>query len=241
MISGHITICKIYKDGTQETVLDKANLITAGLGSSLADLLQSNGSKEVGDYAPGYFQVGTGSIGYTGLTTSSIFYQLSSPFSWEDYGEDTEVDVEKLYRCFNASTDNGGISYSELLLTSAVYSSIAYSGVDGFFGVLAPNRKTKFFMDSFESEIVLDEKTGNGKSISEVGLFIKNPRGLSADSPLLVAYKRFDAIAKTPTFTIVIYWTIGYLGVSNSGDYVYTGGYSPTTASNAGIKKVIEL
>jgi len=224
MISGHITICKIYNDGTKETVLDKANLITGGLGSSLSDLLQGKGSHRVGDYAPGYFQVGTGQIGYTGLETSAFFYQLSSPFSWEAYGEDTEVDVEKRYRCFNASTDDGGISYSELLLTSATYSSIIYSGVDGYFGVLSPNRKTKFFMDSFESEIVLDEKTGNGTSITELGLFIKNPRGLAEDSPLLVAYKKFTAIPKTSSFTIVIYWTIGFLGMSNSGDNVFTGG-----------------
>lgn len=223
MISGHITICKIYNDGAKEVVLDKANLITVGLGASFSDLLQAKGSKEAGDFAPGYFQVGTGQIGGTGLTTSAMFYQLSSPFSWEEYGEDTDIDVEERYRCFNASTDNGGISYSELLLTSSVYSSITYSGIDGFFGVLDPSRKTKFILDSFESEIVLDEKTGNGQSISELGLFIKNPRGLSEDSPLLIAYKKFDAISKNPTFTIVVHWTIGYLGVSNQPDYVYTG------------------
>jgi len=224
MISGHITICKIYNDGAKETVLDKANLITAGLGSSLSDLFQGKGSRYVEDYTPGYFQVGTGTIGYTGVEASAFFYQLSSPFSWEAYGEDTEVEVEKRYRCFNASTADGGISYSELLLTSAVYSSVISSGVDGYFGVLSPNRKTKFFMDSFESEIVLDEKTGNGESISELGLFINNPRGLAEDSPLLVAYKEFTAIPKTSSFTIVIYWTIGFLGVSNTGDNVFTGG-----------------
>ena len=223
MISGHITICKIYNDGAKEVVLDKANLITVGLGTSFCDLIQSKGSNDAGDFAPGYFQVGTGQIGGALLTTSAIFYQLSSPFSWEEYGEDTDIDVEERYRCFNASTDNGGVSYSELLLTSSVYSSMIYSGIDGFFGVLPPSRRTKYLMDSYESEIVMDEKTGNGQAITELGLFIKNPRGLSEDSPLLVAYKRFDAINKNPTFTIVVHWTIGYLGVSNATDYVYTG------------------
>ena len=129
MISGHITICKIYKDGTEEKVLNRSNFITAGLGSSLSDLLEGKGSHNVDDYAPGYFQVGTGSIGYTGVATSAYFYQLSTPFDWQDYGRDTDQEVDKRYRCFVASSDDGGSTYNEMLLTSATYSSTIYSGI----------------------------------------------------------------------------------------------------------------
>ncbi|HIB85151.1 MAG TPA: hypothetical protein EYO59_11310, partial [Chromatiaceae bacterium] len=72
MISGHITICKVYKDGTKEVVLDKHNIITAGLGSSFLDIIQHNGSTWADDYRPRYFQVGTSSIDYdNSLATSS--------------------------------------------------------------------------------------------------------------------------------------------------------------------------
>ena len=46
MLSGHITICKVFTDGTQEVVLDKANMITAGMGSSFCDSLQGRGSQQ---------------------------------------------------------------------------------------------------------------------------------------------------------------------------------------------------
>ena len=76
MIKGHITVCKIYKDGSRELVLDKANLVTAGLGSSFLDIQQGAGSKYVEDYTPRYFQVGTNVIGYAdaGVQSSSTFY-----------------------------------------------------------------------------------------------------------------------------------------------------------------------
>ena len=131
MTSGQITICKIYKDGTKEVVLDKSNLITIGLGASLSDMLQGYGSENSLDYSPLYFQVGTSYIDFdeTPITTSGEFYRLSAPFDWPDYGDDTEINVEEAYRCFAASTDDGGVSYSEMLLTSSVYSSIIYSGI----------------------------------------------------------------------------------------------------------------
>ena len=228
MISGHITVCKIYTDGTQETVLDRSNLVTAGLGSSFLDIQLNSASKEIEDYTPRYFQVGTNTIGYGSPHTresSATFYQLSAPFDWSDYGEDTDLMLVKRYRGFNASTVDGGQSYNELLLTSATLSATIFSGVDQYFGEIKKTRVTKFFADSFESEIILDENSGNGKSISELGLFAKNPKGYSQDSPLLMAYKSFDPIAKTAEFSLVVHWTIGFLGLSTNVDDHYTGNH----------------
>ena len=104
MISGHVTICKVYSDGTKETVLDKANLVTAGLGSSFIDLIQNNGSQYSDDYTPRYFQVGTSDIGYTttpARQASSTFYQVSAPFHFSAYGVDTNLIISKRYRGFN--------------------------------------------------------------------------------------------------------------------------------------------
>jgi len=233
MISGHVTICKVYSDGTKETVLDKANLVTAGLGSSYLDILQNAGSISTVNYSPGYFQAGTSAIGYTSVPArqaSSTFYQLSAPFHFSAYGVDTNLNISQEYRGFNASTEDTGVSYpslkdyTELLNTSAPLSSCIFSGSDQYFATIPDGRISKFYMDSFECELILDENTGNGKDITEIGLFAKNPKGLNQDSPLLMAYRSFTAISKTSSFSLAVNWTIGFLGVSNNIDNYYTGG-----------------
>ena len=232
MISGHVTICKVYSDGTKETVLDKANLVTAGLGSSFIDLIQNNGSKYSDDYSPRYFQVGTSDIGYTttpARQASSTFYQVSAPFHFSAYGTDTTLIISKRYRGFHASTlDPPAVSlphrtYVELLNTSAPLSSCIFSGTDQYFAEISDSKLSKYFMDSFDCEIVLDEQTGNGKDITEIGLFSKNPKGFQEDSPLLIAYKNFTAIPKSSEFSLMISWSVGFLGISTTVDDYYTG------------------
>jgi hypothetical protein len=218
MIKGHLEITKIYKDGTKELVLDDHNLITKGLGQTYLDLQTNRGSTFVEDYAPRYFQVGTASAVFLAADTSAYIYGLSAPFDWDDYGPDTEITVEKAYRGFNASSDDG-TTYAEWDQgdTSSV-SATTLSGTDEYFGVTTPTQVSKSFLDSFAVEIILDENSGNGKSIKEVGLFSRNPRGLPYDSPWLIAYKQFEAVAKTSEFSLVIHWQIGFVGVSNTVD-----------------------
>ena len=147
MARGHVTICKIYKDGTQEVVLDQHNLITAGLGYALVDINQGAGSQFASDFAPYYFQLGTSTIDYDdSVATSSYFYQLSTPFDWNDYGDDTELDIVKRYRGFIASSLNvtaASPTYSELLLTSSLLSSTIFSGSDEYFAVVQPSLVSK--------------------------------------------------------------------------------------------------
>ncbi len=219
MISGHITITKIFSDGSKESVLDKHNLITAGLGSSFIDLLTGNGSTFIEDYTPRYFQLGTNTIGGDLLETSAHFYQLSSPFDWDDYGPDCTFDIEERYRGFLASSIDGR-TYNEMLNTSAAFSSVVFSGADQYFGAITPTYLSKTFLDSFTAEIILDENCANGMSITEIGLFSKNPKGIKKDSPFLFAYKKFDPIQKTEDFTVAIHWSIGFIGVSNQLDTV---------------------
>jgi len=228
MLKVHITICKVYSDGTQEIVLDKANLITAGMGSSFLDIQMGGGSVYPYDYCPYYFQLGTNTIDYDpDSTTSSYFYQLSTPLEWNSYGEHTDLQIVERYRGFNASSHDIEVRtpvYEELLLTSSLLSSCTFSGTDEYFSLILAGHVSKFFMDSFESTIVLDEKTANGQAITEIGLFAKNPKGLYKDSPLLMAYRSFAEVQKTEEFSLVIHWTIGFLGLSTNVDDHYTGG-----------------
>ena len=236
MLKGHITICKVYSDGRTEKVLDKSNLVTGGLGSSFLDIQQGGGSQYTEDYQPYYFQVGSGTIDYytdPSRQASATFYQLSGPLKWGDYGEDTDIMLLQRYRGFNASVSpdvDSGEVYHELLNTSAALSAVKFSGIESsgtFFGKVKEGRVTKFFTNSFEAEIVLDEKSCNGVTISELGLFAKNPKGFYQDSPLLMAYRSFQGIPKTKDFSIVVHWTVGFLGEYPNVDDHYTGGASP--------------
>ena len=227
MIKGHVTICKVYKDGTKETVLDRANMITAGLGSSFIDIQQGIGSTSSIDYVPGYFQIGNGTAVIHDIPTSSFIYQVCAPLDWEDYGVDTDLLIEKRYRGFYASSTTDGI-YEELLESSATLANVTFSGVDQYFGHITTGSVTKYFMNAFEAQIVLDENTANGISITELGLFSRNPKGFYSvnnidDSPLLMAYRNFAALNKTAEFSLVVNWTIGFLGLTPNIDDYYTG------------------
>jgi hypothetical protein len=229
MVKGHVTICKIYKDGTQEIVLDEDNLITAGLGYTLADIAMQAGSNFSTDYMPAYIQLGTDTIDYnTSLATSSYFYQVSAPFGFSDYGENTDLEIVERYRGALVSCTDINVSppsCSAMLFTDTFLSSTLYSGVDEYFAVVPPDSVTRFVLDSFEVAFTLNEDSGNGKAITELGLFSKNPKGLGQDSPLLIAYRKFTAINKTSDFSLVINWSIGFLGLSNNIDNFSTGGF----------------
>tara|TARA_R110002051_G_scaffold315981_1_gene395054 strand:+ start:199 stop:900 length:702 start_codon:yes stop_codon:yes gene_type:complete len=223
-MKGLITIYKVYNDGRKEVLLDRENIITDGMGYSITTLLTDSGSTYNSDYRPSYFSVGTSSVDYdTALSTSASFYSLSAPFSWEDYGLDTALDIEKLDRGFPASTVDGGASYNELYFTTAALSATIFSSSPAYFSHTQSNHTSKLFFDSLESEIVLDETTGNGKTISEIGLFAKNIMGIGKDNPVLIAYKSFTGIPKSKEFSLVFHWTIGFLGISPIIDTVFTG------------------
>tara|TARA_R110000782_G_scaffold102791_4_gene190151 strand:+ start:26235 stop:26984 length:750 start_codon:yes stop_codon:yes gene_type:complete len=225
MISGHISICKVYKDGTKEIVMDKHNLVTAGLGLTIANLFTGTGAKYIEEYAPRYFQLGNDTIDYELIAPSAYFYKVSGALGWADYGPDSDIEVKKAYRGFLVSSNDDGATYNEHLLASATsFSSIIYSGTDEYFGVTTAARTTKYYMDSFSSEIVIDEKSANGIDLTEIGLYAKNPRGLREDSPFLIAYKKFDAIGKVEEFSLVIHWTIGFLGGSTVDNHYSPGG-----------------
>ena len=136
------------------------------------------------------------------------------------------------YRGFNASTTDSGVTYTEMLLTSATISATTFSGTDGYFGEVTSGKITRFFVDSFEAEIILDENSANGQVLSEIGLFSKNPKGFEKDSPLLMAYKDFTPLTKTSEFTLAVHWSIGFVGLTNSVDTQYTGGRRSLTLPN---------
>ena len=58
--------------------------------------------------------------------------------------------------------------------------------------------------------LVLDRETLINKNINEVGLFMRNPRGILTPHPILVAYRPFTDIVKTSDFSLIFRWTLQF-------------------------------
>ena len=191
-INGHLTIIKQYNDGQEEVVFDDHNIIVSGMGVGLSYMFTGSGSESVLDYQIDRFQVGV-SGPPTGGATSAI-YQLSGPCTEDEYGAGSNL--------FIAVKDQ---------ITNNTYTTLAAAQIPA-------NKRTRIKDSSVRYTLVIDEEAcngiqrgGNDMSINEVGLLMKNPTGnISADRPLLVAYRTFSDIIKTSDFSLIFRWTLNF-------------------------------
>lgn len=192
-INGHLTILKIYKDGKEETVFDDHNIIVSGMGAALAHLFATSGSDLILDYQIDRFQVGvSGSSDNETYFTNSLSGPLSSA---SEYGTNTNLVVVSGYQIKN-----------DLIGATPVY-----------YSVIPDQNITRVDSTTVRYTLVLDEFTANNLTrgsdkiyLSEIGLFVKNPKGAETDSSILVAYRVFDDIYKTSDFSLVFRWSINF-------------------------------
>ena len=215
---GQVTVTKIFKDGTREEVLsEECNILTDGLGISMVNMWTSNALLFRGgleDFQFKYFQLGTsGVVETTGMTMEEFedwestlptdvennFYELHSPIDFSGYGSETtvHVDTKKII-----TVDTPWLPPEEL----------TYKYTEQPVAYLERASTTKFVDDAIHIKINLDEGAAVGKSIKELGLFVKNPRVFKSDDrPVLGAYKLlYTPINKTDEFSIDIDWSIGF-------------------------------
>ena len=89
---GHLEIIKKYSDGHEETVLNDHNVITAGMGITLAHIFANTSLTVAADsFSIGNFQIGTTS----GAMVSSTI-ALTAPISEGDYG-DTDLTLNTIF------------------------------------------------------------------------------------------------------------------------------------------------
>jgi len=194
-VRGYLQIAKVYKDKPEEIVFDDHNVIVSGMSVGLSHFFTGSGSETVTDYHNDRFQVGVSGND----TAGSAIYQLSGPLSSiAEYGIATNFAVVSGY-----IIENGVVSPTK----------------DNVFGLTPFKNVTRINETSVRYTIVLDEDTGNytnylrgssGLSLTEIGLFMKNPRGLASDASILVAYRKFNQILKTSDFALVFRWTINF-------------------------------
>lgn len=217
---GEIEIIKEYDDGYCQIVYQGKNTIAEGMAYALANVLTTISDDNLDNFGLAYFQVGIGNLSSNFPTnyTNKSFYQLQSPLSLSDYGSNT---IQELAVLDHIVSENGNFQYPiEYTTTSAA-----------FVGVTKEN-KTIVSPNGISTRLVLDKTMGNGKDISEVGLFINNADAYpNKNTPILAAYKSFAPITKTSDFNLIILWKIivedvgnnnlGFLGVNSKKFYYF--------------------
>jgi hypothetical protein len=190
-INGHLTISKLFKDGSEELIFDDHNIIVSGMGVGLSFLFAGLGSTKVTDFHLDRVQFGVS--GNSSLETSTTF-QLSGPLSsLAEYGVNADQSV-----ITSNQLANGSILSNKLFIK------------------LPRSKVTRINDNSVRYTIVLDEDAANSttirsnKPLNEIGLFMKNPQGSATDASLLVAYRYFSDILKTEDFSLVFRWTINF-------------------------------
>ena len=196
-VRGYLQISKVYKDKPEEIVFDDHNVIVSGMGVGLSHFFTGSGADTIVDYQNDRFQVGVSGPPLGGSVSS--IYQLSGPLSSiTEYGVATNFAVVSGYQI-----ENGVVSPTK----------------DSVFGYIPFKNVTRINETSVRYTIILDEDSANytnyvrdasTTSLTEIGLFMKNPRGLADDASILVAYRAFNQILKTSDFALVFRWTINF-------------------------------
>ena len=191
-ITGHLTVSKVFKDGKEEIVFDDHNIIVSGMGVALANLLVAT-SGSILDYQIDRFQIGVGGNSSREVVST---YNLSSPLS---------------------SLDEYGIN-SYILATSA-NQLINFNPWPGsaYYALIPEHNITRVTNNTVRYTLILDElacnnisRGGVSKPLNEIGLFVKNIKGLTPEAPILVAYRYFGDILKTEEFSLAFRWSINF-------------------------------
>jgi hypothetical protein len=196
-VVGHLQIAKVYRDKSEEIVFDDHNVIVSGLGVGLANMFTGSGADNIIQYQFDRFQIGVSGND----TAGSAIYELSGPLSSiQEYGLATNFAVVSANQIKNGTVT---------------------TTVDSVFGLIPFKNVTRIDETSVRYTIILDEDTANNTSYSgrwggtdvtltEIGLFMKNPAGYAVDGSILVAYRKFTQILKTSDFSLVFRWTINF-------------------------------
>lgn len=215
-MNGFVEINKVYADGRTELVCKENNILTDSLGLSLVNIFSDTGSSKVSDHIVGYFQVGGGHLSSSeDPITNKFISTLDAPFNESQYGEHAELtvlshDLQKLHNTNFSPNLQDGVSRQA-------------------FVELPPSYTTKVLDDVVHLRLEIPESMCNGYSISEFGLFSKNPTGeTGVDKSYLLAYKQFpidEVISKTNDFSLVIDWQIKFVDgeEKNSEQIIYDG------------------
>ena len=178
---GHLEIIKRHSNGLEETILADHNIITVGMGISLASLFSNTTtSATANNFNIAYFQIGNGSS----VMASSVT-KLGDPITEAEYGN-SDLTISSI-----------GIGGTGATLSK----DVAY---------INPTYVSKTSNSKVTYSLVLEEEACQGIAIDEIGLYSKNPLLDNPPLAYLCAYRSFAAITKTDAFALIFKWTLEF-------------------------------
>tara|TARA_R110000824_G_scaffold161134_8_gene336317 strand:+ start:3694 stop:6951 length:3258 start_codon:yes stop_codon:yes gene_type:complete len=199
-MKGIVTVKKVFSDGREELVTHDDNVISAGLAESFVNLFTDNLWGGTPQVLAGYFQVGDGNLNIEGVDPAmrKYVYSLANPFLTRDYGLSTTSIVDVHNQVYGSKGNFVSDSPNINLL--------------GTFVDLPDEWSTKITEDAVHYRLNIDKGMANGKTISEFGLFSRNPANSKPERSVMVAYKALDTpIAKNELFSVVIDWQLKFI------------------------------
>lgn len=95
MFRGVVEIYKI-EDGVKTKIYQDNNIVTEGMGYSIANLFTEQEDQPIENFQVGYFQLGTSAIPLEELEVPTAFYELSAGLQRTDYGSNLDTEIKEL-------------------------------------------------------------------------------------------------------------------------------------------------
>ena len=183
---GWLEIFKVYDDGREELFFSDHNVVVEGMGWTLARMFSADEGSLLEDFQITLFQLGTGAQSPINESLTNLAAPLASGPT-AGYGANPGVEV-----------------VTQDLWTGS-------SGASSAFGVIPIQYVKKVDDRRVSWQVVIDETTANGNTVTEIGIYSKNPLLTTPTaSAVMCAYRTYDAIAKASHFLLVFRWTIEF-------------------------------
>ena len=200
-VSGHLEIYKVYDDGNEELVFDEANTITSGMGVGLGLLYAGSGASDITNFQIRYFQLGVSGdskLSDYGVSEVSLVSALGQVAGASDYQDSADSNIPLVYH--------------HLMGWNGAQMNNSEGDPSFYFAEIPDNSIKRVDLNSVTYILYVDKNSCNslGAPINEVGLFMKNPLGVSPMVSNLVAYRPFNNITKTNDFALVFKWTLNF-------------------------------
>lgn len=198
-IKGHLEVYKVFKDGTEELHYSEKNVITSGMGVTLAHAFAADAGSDVSSFQANWMQIGTGA--------STVAIRAA-----EDVQTSSRADLLSAI----PGSQYGDVNTIGLQVSALTYMTSAGTTATSNFVKIPPafihrisDRKVMWRLILNDSACNIPD-TASGGALCEVAIFSNNPRQQTPQELYMIAYRAFANIVKTNEFTLDFRWTIEF-------------------------------
>ena len=207
-VKGFLEIYRVYKDGKEELAYSENNVITSGMGLTLAHAFAADQAADVSSFQANWMQVGTGASSTAikdnpTVQVSSRADCLSS-LPMDKYGDANTIGLVVSAMTYHTSAG------TTIPTTPGADGGQAFAKVPPAFVHRVSDRKVMWRLILNDSAANQEHSTVHGGALNEVAIFANNPTQSQPPVLYMIAYRAFSNITKTSDFTLDFRWTIEF-------------------------------